>query len=47
MLGGSSIKYIQIGFIIRLLLTAIILELPINYHLKINIMLYIIIFRTI
>jgi hypothetical protein len=34
MLGRSSIKYIQIGFITRLLLMAIILSLPIDYRLK-------------
>ncbi len=34
MLGQSSIKYIQIGFITRLLLIAIILSLPIDYRLK-------------
>lgn len=36
MLEESDITYIQIGFVTRLLLTAVILALPINnYHLKI------------
>ena len=34
MLGENSITYIQIGFITRLLLVAIILALPIDYRLK-------------